>query len=170
MLFYKEGNMPLREPLTKKIRFRANTFFKAKQPAPLLNKDAYLFQVDKEVIQINPDKILDSIEASKVKESLAQKVITPPEPEVDLHIEKLTRDYNRMGNAEILQLQLQTFESKLENAIAAGMPQIIFIHGVGNGILRMEIHKRLGKNPNVSYFKDAMKEKFGYGATLAKIK
>jgi dsDNA-specific endonuclease/ATPase MutS2 len=50
------------------------------------------------------------------------------------------------------------------------MDEIIFIHGVGNGVLRTEIHKRLSKNKQVEYFKDAMKEKFGYGATLVKIK
>jgi dsDNA-specific endonuclease/ATPase MutS2 len=50
------------------------------------------------------------------------------------------------------------------------MDEITFIHGVGNGIMRMEIHKRLSKNPQVQFFKDAMKEKFGYGATLVKLK
>jgi dsDNA-specific endonuclease/ATPase MutS2 len=50
------------------------------------------------------------------------------------------------------------------------MDEIVFIHGVGNGILRMEIHKRLGKHAYVQFFKDAMKEKFGYGATLVKLK
>jgi dsDNA-specific endonuclease/ATPase MutS2 len=36
--------------------------------------------------------------------------------------------------------------------------------------MRMEIHKRLSKHPYVQFFKDAMKEKFGYGATLVKLK
>lgn len=167
LLFFKEGAFPLREPLTKKIRFRANTFFKSKQPAPLLGKDAYLFQIDKEAVEVQPEKILDGIFDTK---NVQQKPIAAPGREVDLHIEKLTKDYNRMGNAEILQLQLKTFENNLDQAIAHGMDEIIFIHGVGNGILRMEIHKRLGKHPYVQFFKDAMKEKFGYGATLVKLK
>ncbi|MDO1451033.1 DUF2027 domain-containing protein [Rhodocytophaga aerolata] len=167
LLFFKEGAFPLREPLTKKIRFRANTFFKSKQPAPLLGKDAYLFQLDKESVDVQPDKILDGIFDSK---SIQQTPLPAPAREIDLHIEKLTKDYNRMGNSEILQLQLKTFENNLDQAVAHGMDEIVFIHGVGNGILRMEIHKRLGKHPYVQFFKDAMKEKFGYGATLVKLK
>jgi DNA-nicking Smr family endonuclease len=38
------------------------------------------------------------------------------------------------------------------------------------GLLKNELHRRLGKNQHVQYFKDAQKEKFGYGATLVKIK
>jgi hypothetical protein len=167
LLFFKEGAFPMREPLMKKIRFRANTFFKSKQPAPLLGKDAYLFQVDKESVDVQPDKILDGIFDSK---NIQQTPLPAPAREIDLHIEKLTKDYNRMGNAEILQLQLKTFENNLDQAVAHGMDEIVFIHGVGNGILRMEIHKRLGKHPYVQFFKDAMKEKFGYGATLVKLK
>lgn len=167
LLFFKQGAFSLREPLTKKIRFRANTFFKSKQPAPLLGKDAYLFQLDKESIDVQPDKILDGIFDSK---NIQQTPLPAPAREIDLHIEKLTKDYNRMGNSEMLQLQLKTFENNLDQAVAHGMDEIVFIHGVGNGILRMEIHKRLGKHPYVQFFKDAMKEKFGYGATLVKLK
>lgn len=167
LLFFKEGVFPLKEPITKKIRFRANTFFKSKQAAPLLGKDAYLFQIDKEIVDIQPDKILDGIFETKL---VQQMPVAAPGREIDLHIEKLTKDYNRMGNAEILQLQLKTFENNLDQAVAHGMDEIVFIHGVGNGILRMEIHKRLGKHPYVQFFKDAMKEKFGYGATLVKLK
>jgi hypothetical protein len=169
MLFFKEGSIQLQEPLIKKIRFRANSFFKAKQPAPLLGKDAYLFQIDKENVEIQPQKIVEALfKDDKVVPK--NNSIPAPSREVDLHIEKLSKDYNKMSNAEILQFQLQTFEKTLEQAIANGMDEITFIHGVGNGIMRMEIHKRLSKNPHVQFFKDAMKEKFGYGATLVKLK
>jgi dsDNA-specific endonuclease/ATPase MutS2 len=50
------------------------------------------------------------------------------------------------------------------------MDEIIFIHGVGNGTLRNELHKRLSGHKNVKYYEDAQKEKFGYGATKVKIK
>ena len=75
-----------------------------------------------------------------------------------------------MAKSEKLSLQIKTFEQKLENAIAAGLDEITFIHGSGNGVLRDELHRRLGKEQHVQYFKDAQKEKFGYGATLVKIK
>ena len=95
---------------------------------------------------------------------------TKPSLSVDLHIETLTPDAWAMTNTEIMTLQLSTFERQFEAAIANGMDEIIFIHGVGNGILRDAIHKRLSGNKNVQYFEDAQKEKFGYGATKVKIK
>ena len=61
--------------------------------------------------------------------------------------------------------QLQTFEKALDAAIASGMNEITFIHGVGNGTLRHHIHKTISKHPQVRTFLDARKEKFGFGAT-----
>jgi dsDNA-specific endonuclease/ATPase MutS2 len=75
-----------------------------------------------------------------------------------------------MKTEDILAFQLQVFEQRLDEAIVAGASEVVFIHGVGNGVLRNEVQKRLSKHPHVEYFKDAKKEKFGYGATLAKIK
>jgi dsDNA-specific endonuclease/ATPase MutS2 len=65
----------------------------------------------------------------------------------------------------MLRFQLAAFHKNLEGAIVHHFQNIIFIHGVGNGTLRNEIHKQLGKHPHVKTFKDARKEKFGYGAT-----
>mgnify|MGYP001801331685 FL=1 len=70
----------------------------------------------------------------------------------------------------MLELQLTTFEEKLDQAIATGMDEITFIHGVGSGVLRDAIHKRLSTMKNINYFQDAMREKFGYGATRVRIK
>jgi len=93
-----------------------------------------------------------------------------PAAVVDLHIEKLTKDFLAMNNAQMLETQLKTFEQQLEKAIANGMDEMTFIHGVGNGVLRTELHRRMSRHPNVKYFEDAQKEKFGYGATKVKIK
>jgi hypothetical protein len=171
LLFFGSGVSTLREPLTRKMRFRANTFFKSKQKAPVLAKDAYLFQLDADAVALQPDKLVEGMTGSAKKPPAdATFPLTPPEPEVDLHLEKLGFEGAQVAGPEILQMQLNVFENALERAIAGGMPEITFIHGVGNGVLRNEIHKRLGKNPHVAFFKDARKEKFGYGATLVKLK
>lgn len=172
LLFFREGNGTLREPLTRKIRFRANTFFKNKAKAPLLNKDAYLLQLDKEETpaEIKPEQIVEGMLGKGGKTGPTETAVARPPAEVDLHIEKLSDNYAQMSSPDILKLQLQTFEKSLENAIATGMSEIVFIHGVGNGVLRTELHRRLGKHASVKYFEDARKEKFGYGATAVKIK
>ena len=176
----------MREPLIKRVRYRANSFFNSKQQAPVIEKEAYLLQLDKdEKIEvkkpefitdtkekqntIDPDKIKEEMFKQKPSEVKSSKVsITPPKIEVDLHIEAISNDYQKLNSSEIIQLQIKTFEDNLEAAIASGMNEIIFIHGVGNGKLRGEIHRRLSGNPAIKFYQDARKEKFGYGATLVR--
>ncbi len=50
------------------------------------------------------------------------------------------------------------------------MDEITFVHGVGSGTLRREIQKRLSGMKSILYFQDAQREKFGYGATLVRLK
>ena len=114
--------------------------------------------------------MLSKNEPNTTTKAQATTTVTTPEYEVDLHIEKLSTDFSNLNSGEMLDLQLKTFENKLENAIASGMHEIIFIHGVGNGVLRTEIHKRLSKNPDIQFYEDARKEKFGYGATAVTFK
>lgn len=172
-LYFTIGFAPERTPLSKRMKFRANTFFKNKRKAPLLDKEAYLFQLDAD------EKVEEPLNAQTLKEKMFEK--NEPEPAVpakverpasviDLHIEKLTRDFLTLSNAQMIEIQLKAFETQLEKAIASGMDEITFIHGVGNGVLRTELHRRMSKHKNVKFFEDAQKEKFGYGATKVKIK
>ncbi|RYE24066.1 MAG: DNA mismatch repair protein MutS, partial [Sphingobacteriaceae bacterium] len=85
--------------------------------------------------------------------------------EIDLHIEKLREDYQFLSSSDIIKTQLDRFQKTLDAAIVHQLPSVVFIHGVGNGILRHEIHKIVSKHPQVKTFTDARKEKFGYGAT-----
>lgn len=167
--FHREGNHTPKMPLTKKVRFRANTFFKSKQAAPLLNRDAHLLQLDLETVDIKPEQLQEKL-SNNILPIQPKSTVIQPNAVVDLHIEKLTQHESRLNNAEKLQLQLQTFETQLENAIASGMKDIIFIHGVGNGTLRAELQKRISKHPHIQFYEDAQKEKFGYGATKIKFK
>ncbi len=86
-----------------------------------------------------------------------------PPMEVDLHIDKLTNASKRMDNYDMLTLQLDTAKYKLEFAIRNRIPRIIFIHGVGEGVLKEEL-KYLFKNFNVNT-QEASYQKYGLGAT-----
>lgn len=83
--------------------------------------------------------------------------------EVDLHIEKLTNSKRGMDNFDILTLQLQTAERKLNYCIQKKISKIVFIHGVGEGVLKTELHYLFNKYP-VKYY-DASYQKYGLGAT-----
>lgn len=87
-----------------------------------------------------------------------------PVPEFDLHIEKLVKNFRGMSNYEILTLQSETAKRHVEFAIKNRIPKIVFIHGVGEGVLKAELDFMLGRYDNIS-FQDANYQKYGVGAT-----
>lgn len=87
-----------------------------------------------------------------------------PTMEVDLHIHKLTENTRNLSNYDMLTLQLDTARRQLEFAIGKRIQKIVFIHGVGEGVLRMELETLFGRYDNVKYY-DANFQKYGLGAT-----
>lgn len=98
--------------------------------------------------------------AEKIREHLE-----PARSVVDLHIEKLTDDWQHLSNFEILTLQLKEFEKWYDLAIAHHLPGFIVVHGVGSGKLRDEIHEILKTKKEVKNFVNQYHPSFGYGAT-----
>ena len=74
-----------------------------------------------------------------------------------------------MSNYDILTLQSETAKRHLEFAIRNRIPKIVFIHGVGEGILKSELDFLLGRYDNV-VFQDGNYQKYGLGATEVFIK
>ena len=89
--------------------------------------------------------------------------------EVDLHIEKLVPSKRGMSNYDILTLQMETAKRQLDFAIKNRMPKVVFIHGVGEGVLKAELDFMLGRYDTIS-FQDANYQKYGLGATEVYIK
>ena len=83
--------------------------------------------------------------------------------EVDLHINQLTKTTRGMDNYDMLNLQMDTARSKLEYAIQKKISKIVFIHGVGEGVLKAELQFLFNKY-NVKFY-DASYQKYGLGAT-----
>jgi len=84
--------------------------------------------------------------------------------EVDLHIEKLVPNKRGMSNYDILTLQSETAKRQIEFAMKNRIPKIVFIHGVGEGVLKAELDFLLGRYDNLT-FQDANYQKYGLGAT-----
>ncbi len=89
--------------------------------------------------------------------------------EIDLHIEKLVPSKRGMNNYDILTLQMETAKRQLDFAIKNRMPKVVFIHGVGEGVLKAELDFMLGRYEGIS-FQDANYQKYGLGATEVYIK
>jgi len=86
-----------------------------------------------------------------------------PPMEVDLHINHLTSSTRGMDNYDILTIQMDTAKHKLEFAIRNRIPKVVFIHGVGEGVLKSEL-EFLFKNYKVEWYAASFK-KYGLGAT-----
>lgn len=91
-----------------------------------------------------------------------------PKFEVDLHIHQLTDSTKGMANFDMLNLQLDTARRQLEFAIKKRIPKMVFIHGVGEGVLRQELETLLSRYNNVQFY-DADYKTYGLGATEVKI-
>ena len=90
--------------------------------------------------------------------------------EVDLHIHELIDGHGRMSNSEIIAIQLEHFERTLRIAENKKIPRVVYIHGVGQGVLRAEIRKMLHQYYPHCEFMDASYAVYGYGATEVRIR
>jgi len=140
--------------------------------------DGFLLRFPPEkLVKISPSNVIkvSNHEVAQVKAEMEapkkQKPTTrkpkernAPKMEVDLHINQLTKSTKGMSNYEMLNLQLDTAKRQLEFAIKKRIQKVVFIHGVGEGVLREELYYLFRRYENVKYY-DADYRKYGLGAT-----
>lgn len=114
-----------------------------------------------EISEIKKEKELPKRKKAAV---LRVKERTAPKMEVDLHINQLVKNSKQIGKFEMLNLQLETAKRQLDFAISKRIQKIVFIHGVGEGVLKEELGYLFGKYDNVKFY-DADYQKYGLGAT-----
>lgn len=112
---------------------------------------------------INNNLLKEKLEHTKPKKSLFKKHKQEVVMEVDLHINQLVKSVKGLDNFDMLNLQLDTAKRKVEFAIQKRISKVVFIHGVGEGVLKSELQSLLNKYP-VKYY-DASYKKYGLGAT-----
>lgn len=87
-----------------------------------------------------------------------------PKMEVDLHIGQLVKSSRGMSNHEILNVQLEAAKRQLEFAVRKRIQKVVFIHGLGEGVLKHELQTLFRRYGNIKYY-DADYQKYGTGAT-----
>ena len=87
-----------------------------------------------------------------------------PTMEVDLHIHNLVENERHLTNYDMLTIQLDTAKRQLDFVISKRIQKIVFIHGVGEGVLKMELETLFGRYENVKFYA-ADFQKYGLGAT-----
>ncbi len=128
---------------------------------------------EQEGIRVSPDEVnasrlekeLDRKPGVKVSRKKERDV---PAMEVDLHIHQLVPDARGMSNYDMLNIQMDTAKRQLEFALRKNIRKVVFIHGVGAGVLKEELGFLLRRYPQINYY-DADYQKYGMGATEAYI-
>ncbi len=185
-LAHHPGNRQLQALETARVRFKAASFYGSRGAVPLLKgAEGYVYRLAEHrlvtapilppapVGTTGPDPALAAaLTAGMLTPKTAPNVkVTAPPHEVDLHLEKLAdAPAGEVSNAEALRLQMAAFQDALDRAIATAMHEIVFIHGLGSGALRKEIHRALSRDRRIKFFEEAQKEQFGFGATRVRLK
>lgn len=140
------------------------------------NEDGFLLMYsNSELVKVSDEIKVSNYEIARIKseKEIPKKkklnVAKPkerniPKMEVDLHIHQLTNSSRGMSNHEMLNLQIDTAKRQLEFAIRKRIQKVVFIHGVGEGVLKEELKYLFGKYENLKYY-DADYQKYGLGAT-----
>ncbi len=171
-------NMELRIDTVKFYKlhtFEENDFF----PQPALIYDIVRDDEQKKQVFLSADDLKNAILTkngndggvpSKVKNRQQHKVVKNNIVEVDLHIDALLDDTTGMGNAEMLNYQMDVFRKTLDEYRSNTGQKIVFIHGKGDGVLRRAILDELKRKYRNYSSQDASFREYGYGATMVTIK
>ena len=124
-----------------------------------------------EISQSDVDQVVNQEKNDKLDAQLSkkfqhlEKMNTTDEMEVDLHIENLIDSHRGMPNYQIVDVQMARFRRSMNIAISRNMKRVVFIHGVGAGVLREEIRTELRSIYPQYEFLDGSYQRYGAGAT-----
>ena len=188
ILFHKDSGKSVLMPANYEIKIRTAKFFKEGcfEQTGLFAEKALLVPIvtlsthdiaaeyektlsqryadAKKLQDMNAESVAVEIKQSKPVSFFDKHLINRREAEVDLHIEELTDTDKNLNNADMLNIQLDYFRKCLDKAIDMNLDKIVFIHGVGQGVLKHNIEEELGKYSFLHYFPAPM-QKYGVGAT-----
>jgi hypothetical protein len=172
LMLVKSGRYEKKEPLdvmvslntinfSKESYFRENDYFETR---------AILFPL---LCDSNPDADICE-EAITGKEDTGQKLSFKPSftdtLEVDLHMDEQDAPSGLHSPANILALQMSRFHSAIEEATNKKFRKLVVIHGIGQGILKMQVRKELQEKYPQYLYQDASFKEYGFGATLVYLK
>ena len=183
LLAYKDDRtFLLKNAVNTEVRIDTVKFYKLHtfQQTDFFADPALVYDIvrdDEEVKQVY-------VSANDIKEALLQKSVSDAPAklqkkqhkvkndivEIDLHIHELLDDTTGMGNAEMLNYQLDVFRKTLEEYKDKKGQKIVFIHGKGDGVLRRAILDELKRKYKNYPSQDASFREYGFGATMVTIR
>jgi len=146
-------------------------FAKAKQITITTTDEIELTFHEKELILDQRFKVSNVVPKSEPEPKKSKRRIQSrkkaafiPAVEIDLHIHNLTDNQRGMDNYDMLNLQIDVARNKIEWAHSNNIPKLVFIHGVGAGVLKQELDFLFDRYEYLKYY-DANFQKYGKGAT-----
>ena len=197
--FKRNGNFELKPASDVRVRIDATKFYKLnsfkendffEQPALLysiidserLTKQEENFASDildtlhkqhSEIIDLQAIRTGKEIEKRHTnhqsKRQLTKQLLKNDKIVVDLHANELLDTITGMSAKDILDYQLHTFQTILEQYKHKNGQKIVFIHGKGNGVLRHSLIHVLNYKYKKYKYQDASFQEYGYGATQVTI-
>jgi Mismatch repair ATPase (MutS family) len=142
----------------------------------LITKDGFPMKYHvKDLVKVHGKISVSNFEVSQIKQekeiskrrktvNIKPKERSLPKMEVDLHIHHLVKSTRGLTNFDMLNIQMETAKRQLDFAIQKRIQKVVFIHGVGEGVLKDELQYLFNKYDNLKYY-DADYQKYGLGAT-----
>jgi len=179
IIYFKNTDSEWNQPVVKKFRVNPVKFYKEStfQSNSYFRKKALVLQITPNPMQAELDKLTHDdfkkvVKSKEVKEKPKQttRKRTTEEVVIDLHITELLDNPEGLSNREMLGVQMDNVESEMNAAIKSHVKRIVFIHGVGQGVLKQEVANLLKRKFKKYYFQDASFKEYGYGATMVTLR
>lgn len=175
IVYFRNEESEWNDPFVKKFKINPLKFYRETtfQQNSLFKTNALVLQIAPHILNAELDK-LTTDDFRKIVEEKSVPEPEKPEPrkrnpelvEIDLHINELVDSSTGLSNAEILDIQKEKVELEMKLAIQKGVKRIVFIHGVGQGVLKQEVINLLKKKFGKYNFQDASFKEYGFGATM----
>ena len=179
LVYFKEEQKEWHTPVLKKFKVNPVKFYKESSYHSnfFFDRNAMILQITENILDTELDKLTDEDFTKVVKQKEPKpeaKKVTKKEisevVEIDLHIHELIDNPAGLSNKEIMDIQLEKVETEMRAGIQSGIKRIVFIHGIGQGVLKQEVTKLLRRKFPRYYHQDASFKEYGYGATMVILK
>ncbi len=175
LIYFKNSESEWNQPVVKKFKVNPVKFYKEStfQRNSYFRKNALVLQITPNPLQTEMDKLTQDdfkkiVKAKEIQEKPKRQFQkrTLEEVVIDLHISELLDSSEGLSNREMLEIQTDKVDSEMNSAIKSHVKRIVFIHGVGQGVLKQEVSNLLKRKFKKYYYQDASFKEYGYGATM----
>lgn len=174
--YYKKNQNGSIPPVDFELKFNPVKFSKpgSFKENEFFEHQALIFPIEKDKMEAAVEQIEETTLGALLKQEhkkrprveTKKKKVTEDIREIDLHIHELVEDETGLSAGDMLDIQIQHFKQEMEKAIIDRIKKVVFIHGVGQGVLKMKVRSILDRDYKKYQYQDASFAKYKFGATM----